>query len=42
MSKEGIDEFYKKMVAAGVVKDGIDYSNNYDLQFTNHGIGKIK
>jgi NitT/TauT family transport system substrate-binding protein len=42
MSKEGIDEFYKKMVTAGVVKDGIDYSKNYDLQFTNHGIGKIK
>jgi NitT/TauT family transport system substrate-binding protein len=42
MSKEGVDAFYKKMVDAGVVKDGIDYSKNYDLQFTNHGIGKIK
>jgi NitT/TauT family transport system substrate-binding protein len=42
MSKETIDDFYKKMVAAGVVKDGIDYSKNYDLQFANHGIGKTK
>jgi NitT/TauT family transport system substrate-binding protein len=40
MSAEKIAEFYAKMVKAGVVKDGLDITQGYDLQFTGHGFGK--
>jgi NitT/TauT family transport system substrate-binding protein len=40
MTAAHIEEFYKKMVAAGVVKDGLDIKTGYDLQFIGHGIGK--
>ena len=40
MTAEHIAAFYAKMVKAGVVKDGLDITKGYDLQFTGHGIGK--
>jgi NitT/TauT family transport system substrate-binding protein len=40
MTEKGIADFYAKMVAAGVVKDGLDIKKGYDLQFVGHGIGK--
>jgi NitT/TauT family transport system substrate-binding protein len=40
MTAEHIAEFYAKMVKAGVVKDGLDITKGYDLQFVGHGVGK--
>ena len=40
MTDARIESFYKKMVAAGVTKDGLDIKKGYTLQFTNTGIGK--
>jgi NitT/TauT family transport system substrate-binding protein len=42
MSAEKIAEFYQKMVKAGVVKDGLDIAQGYDLQFVGHGFGAKK
>ena len=35
-----VEEFYKKMVDAGVVEDGLDLSKVYTTQFTGKGVGK--
>ena len=34
--------FYDKMVAAGVVKAGLDYKRAYTLQFVNKGVGDLR
>jgi NitT/TauT family transport system substrate-binding protein len=39
MTDARIRDFYEKMVRAGVVKAGIDYSKSYTLQFVNKGVG---
>ena len=39
MTDERWSDFYKKMVKAGIVKDGIDYKQAYTLQFVNKGVG---
>jgi len=39
MTDEKIKSFYDKMVAAGVVKGGIDITQAYTLQFVNKGVG---
>ena len=31
--------FFDQMVAAGVVKSGVDYKKAYNLQFVNKGVG---
>ena len=37
---EAVAEFYKKMVDAGVVADGLDISKVYTTQFVGNGVGK--
>jgi len=39
MSDDRWSEFYKSMVKAGVVKDGIDYKKAYTLKYVNKGVG---
>jgi len=39
MTDERMKNFFDKMVAAGVVKAGIDYKRAYTLQFVNKGVG---
>jgi NitT/TauT family transport system substrate-binding protein len=39
MTDARIKSFFDKMVAAGVVKGGIDYRKSYSLQFVNKGVG---
>ena len=39
MTDDRWSDFYKKMVKAGVVKDGIDYKKAYTPQFVNKGVG---
>ena len=39
MTDERWKDFYEKMVKAGVVKPGIDYTKAYTLQFVNKGVG---
>ncbi len=39
MTDDRWSDFYHKMVKAGVVKDGIDYSKAYTLKFVNKGVG---
>jgi NitT/TauT family transport system substrate-binding protein len=39
MTDERMMDFYTKMVAAGVIEDGIDISKAYTLQFVNKGVG---
>jgi NitT/TauT family transport system substrate-binding protein len=39
MTDARMKSFYDKMVAAGVVKPGIDYKRAYTLQFVNKGVG---
>jgi NitT/TauT family transport system substrate-binding protein len=39
MTDERWKGFYEQMVKAGVVKDGIDYTKAYTLQFVNKGVG---
>ena len=39
MTDERFESFYKKMVAAGVVEDGLDFKQAYTLDFVNKGVG---
>ena len=39
MTDEHVKSFYDKMVAAGVVPDGIDYKKAYTLDYVNNGVG---
>jgi NitT/TauT family transport system substrate-binding protein len=39
MSDEKIGDFYAKMVAAGVIEDGLDWQSAYTLAFVNKGVG---
>ena len=39
MTDARMKSFFDKMVAAGVVKAGIDYRKSYTLQFVNKGVG---
>jgi ABC-type nitrate/sulfonate/bicarbonate transport systems, periplasmic components len=39
MSEARMKSFYEKMVKAGVLKDGIDISQSYTLDFVNKGVG---
>lgn len=39
MTDERVAEFYKKMVDAGVVKDGLDLSNAYTTEYVCKGVG---
>ena len=39
MTDERMESFYTKMVAAGVVEDGLDYAASYTLDFVNNGVG---
>jgi NitT/TauT family transport system substrate-binding protein len=39
MTEARVDEFYKKMVDAGVVKDGLDLSNAYTTEYVCKGVG---
>lgn len=40
MTDEVIGDFYDKMVAAGVLEDGLDWKAAYTLEFTNKSAGK--
>ena len=40
MTDEVIGDFYNKMVAAGVLEDGLDWQAAYTLDFTNKSVGK--
>ncbi len=39
MTDERFESFYNKMVAAGVVEDGLDFKASYTLDFVNKGVG---
>jgi NitT/TauT family transport system substrate-binding protein len=39
MTDARMEDFYKSMVAAGVIKDGIDIKKAYTLDFVNAGVG---
>ena len=39
MSDEIIGDFYEKMVAAGVLEEGLDWQAAYTLDFTNQQVG---
>ncbi|MEM9778556.1 MAG: ABC transporter substrate-binding protein, partial [Pseudomonadota bacterium] len=39
LTSEKVLAFYEKMVAAGVVEDGLDLSATYDASFTGQGLG---
>lgn len=39
MTKERMDSFYAKMVAADVIADGIDIGKSYTLDYVNAGLG---
>jgi len=39
MTDARMKEFFDKMVAAGVVKAGLDYRKSYTLRFVNKGVG---
>ena len=39
MTDATISDFYDKMVAAGVIAEGLDYSAAYTLEFTNKKVG---
>ena len=39
MTDERWKDFYEKMVKAGIVKPGVDYTKAYTTQFVNKGIG---
>ncbi|WP_299962537.1 ABC transporter substrate-binding protein [uncultured Roseobacter sp.] len=39
MTDEVIGDFYAKMVAAGVLEDGLDWQSAYTLEFTNKSVG---
>ena len=39
MTDDRWSDFYKTMVKAGVVKDGIDYKKAYTLKYVNKGVG---
>ena len=37
---EAVEGFYRKMVEAGVIKDGLDVAASYSTEFTGKGVGK--
>jgi len=39
MTDEVIGDFYRKMVDAGVIEDGLDWKASYTLDFTNKQVG---
>ena len=39
MTDERTADFYAKMVAAGVIEDGIDIKKSYTLAFVNQKVG---
>ncbi|MGD1882962.1 MAG: ABC transporter substrate-binding protein [Paracoccaceae bacterium] len=39
MTDEVIEDFYDKMVAAGVLEEGLDWQSAYTLDFTNQKVG---
>ena len=39
MTDARMDDFYAKMVKAGVVEDGLDIKQSYTLDFVNKGVG---
>ena len=39
MTAERIEGFYRQMVEAGVVEDGLDVASIYTLDYTNEGVG---
>ncbi|MDA8585487.1 ABC transporter substrate-binding protein [Rhodobacteraceae bacterium] len=39
ITDQTVDDFYAKMVAAGVVEDGIDYKGTYTTEFVGKGVG---
>lgn len=39
MTDEKVEDFYNKMVAAGVVDAGIDFKKTYTTQFVGNGVG---
>lgn len=40
MSEEKITDFYEKMVEAGVIEAGLDYTSAFTTEFVNKGVGK--
>jgi len=40
MTDAKVEDFYKKMVDAGVVDEGIDFTSAYTTQFVGKGLGK--
>jgi NitT/TauT family transport system substrate-binding protein len=39
MTEARMNDFYAKMVEAGVIADGLDISTSYSLAFINNGLG---
>jgi NitT/TauT family transport system substrate-binding protein len=39
MTDARMEDFYAKMVKAGVVEDGLDIKQTYTLDFVNKGVG---
>jgi NitT/TauT family transport system substrate-binding protein len=39
MTDAKIEDFYNKMVGAGVLEDGLDWKSAYTLEFTNKKVG---
>ena len=39
ITDEKVEDFYNKMVEAGVVDAGIDYKNTYTTEFVGNGVG---
>ena len=39
ITDQKVQDFYDKMVEAGVVSDGIDFSGTYTTQFVGKGVG---
>ncbi|MEM1398979.1 MAG: ABC transporter substrate-binding protein [Pseudomonadota bacterium] len=39
MTDERMESFYNKMIAAGVIEEGIDLAASYTLEFVNKGVG---
>ncbi len=40
MTEEKVGDFYRKMVDAGVIEDGIDWRAAFTTEFVNKGVGK--
>lgn len=39
INPEVVEDFYTKMVTAGVIEDGIDWAASYTTEFVNQGVG---